>query len=123
MMAGLASSFPRMSSGAKDRSSFQKVSESPTNPRSSDRARDFDVADLYRGPLGEVTAASAAATLAPPDVALDEKLRQAYLWIVNEAIISPFYDIEYHDGPSQTFTVGDSKTRLTLPSGHSYSSF
>ena len=29
---------------------------------------------------------------------LDEKLRQAYFWIVNYAIISPYYDMAYHDG-------------------------
>jgi MoxR-like ATPase len=97
---------------------FQKVSESPTNPHAPEAPREFDIADLYRGP-----AAAAPATGAAPAAALDEKLRQAYFWIVNTAIISPFYDIEYQDGPSQTFTVGDSKTRLTLPSGQSYSSF
>jgi len=56
-------------------------------------------------------------------LALDEKLRQAYFWIVNTAIISPHYDIEYNDGPPQSFVLGDSKSRLTLPSGQSYSSF
>ncbi len=30
---------------------------------------------------------------------LDEKLRQAYFWIVNNAIISPHYDIEFHTKP------------------------
>ncbi len=35
------------------------------------------------------------------DLALDEKLRQAYFWIVNTAIISPHYDIEYNDEPPQ----------------------
>ena len=54
---------------------------------------------------------------------LDEKLRQAYFWIVNTAIISPHYDIEYNDGPPQSFAMGDSKSRLTLPSAQSYSSF
>jgi MoxR-like ATPase len=54
---------------------------------------------------------------------LDEKLRQAYFWIVNSAIISPHYDIEYNDAPPPRFTVGDSKSRLTLPSAQSYSSF
>jgi MoxR-like ATPase len=54
---------------------------------------------------------------------LDEKLRQAYFWIVNTAIISPHYDVEYNEGPPQTFMLGDSKTRLTLPSAQSYSSF
>nr|WP_269670789.1 MoxR family ATPase [Stenotrophomonas sp. SY1] len=54
---------------------------------------------------------------------LDEKLRQAYFWIVNNAIISPHYDIEYHDGPSASFSVGDTRRTLTLPSAQSYSSY
>lgn len=97
---------------------FQKVSRAPTNPRTTTPAHEFDVADLYRGP---VAAAGDGADAAPR--ALDEKLRQAYFWIVNKAIISPHYDIEYNDGPAQTFVVGDSKRVLTLPSGQSYSSY
>ena len=96
---------------------FRRVSKAPTNPRAVTRARQFDVAELYQGPI----AAESAAAL--PDVALDEKLRQAYFWIVNTAIISPHYDIEYHDGPAQSFVVGDSKRTLTLPSAQSYSSY
>lgn len=96
---------------------FQKISRAPTNPRPSPRTREFDVADLYRGPISSADTPAAAAC------ALDEKLRQAYFWIVNKAIISPHYDIEYNDGPPQTFTVGDSKRVLTLPSAQSYSSF
>lgn len=99
------------------RSAFQKVSESPTNPQAAPARKEFDVADLYKGPVAGPQTAEAAS------IALDEKLRQAYFWIVNTAIISPFYDIEYHDGATQTFTFGDSKTKLTLPSGQSYSSF
>ncbi|HEY9132003.1 MAG TPA: AAA family ATPase [Dyella sp.] len=56
-------------------------------------------------------------------VRLDEKLRQAYFWIVNNAVISPHYDIEYHDGPSVSFAVGDTRRTLTLPSAQSYSSY
>src|SRR6478736_2894076 len=33
------------------------------------------------------------------------------------------FDIEYNDAPPATFTLGDSKSRLTLPSAQSYSSF
>ncbi len=94
-----------------------KVPESPTNPRPVGARRDFDVADLYRGPVPD--AADGGTGGAP----LDEKLRQAYFWIVNSAIISPFYDIEYSDGAPQTFTFGDSAVKVTLPSGQSYSSF
>lgn len=97
---------------------FQRVSQSPTNPHSATAARSFDVADLYRGPVsGQTDGQGQGAT------ALDEKLRQAYFWIVNTAIISPHYDIEYNEGPPQSFVLGDSRSRLVLPSGQCYSSF
>ena len=91
------------------------VPEAPTLPPTGHRERAFDIADLYRGPVAEPSQAST--------VALDEKLRQAYFWIVNKAIISPHYDIEYHQGPSPSFRFGDTKTVVGLPSGQSYSSF
>lgn len=96
---------------------FQRLSRSPTNPRPAPKVRQFDVADLYQGPIrGDAPAAVG-------EGALDEKLRQAYFWIVNHAIISPHYDIEYNDGPAASFLVGDSKRPLNLPSAQSYSSF
>ncbi len=98
---------------------FQRVSSAPTNPHPAAVARQFDIADLYRGP---VTAEDAGKT-AGDGPALDEKLRQAYFWIVNTAIISPHYDIEFNAEPPQSFVVGDSKSRLTLPSAQSYSSY
>lgn len=96
---------------------FQKISRAPTNPHTTGRPREFDVADLYHGPVPDGGA--------PVNVegALDEKLRQAYFWIVNKAIISPHYDIEYNDGAPRTYCVGDNKRMLTLPSAQSYSSF
>jgi MoxR-like ATPase len=97
---------------------FTKVSDSPTNPHVEPAAKAFDVADLYSGPVSDVSPAAAG-----EKVALDEKLRQAYFWIVNSAIISPFYDIEYNGKQSTSFTFGDSRTRVTLPSEQSYSSF
>ncbi len=96
---------------------FKKVSQAPTNPGGKKVARRFDVAELYEGP------ASSGETEAAGGISLDEKLRQAYFWIVNNAIISPHYDVEYNDGPAASFTFGDSKTKVTLPSGQSYSSF
>jgi len=98
--------------------SFGKVSKAPTNPHREARAREFDVADLYRGPAGAAEPVAGEGSL---DLA--EKLRQAYFWIVNSAIISPFYDIEFHDGTAPSYTFGDSKLKLSLPSGQSYSSF
>lgn len=97
---------------------FKHLSKAPTNPARTHAERQFDVADIYRGPLGE-----SSATDSSQDLPLDEKLRQAYFWIVNSAIISPHYDIEYNDAPPQSFTLGDSRSILTLPSAQSYSSF
>src|SRR5215470_7181792 len=96
---------------------FNKVSQSPTNPQPTRERKTFDVADLYSGPI--IAASAAEAT----DAGLDEKLRQAYFWIVNHAIISPYYDIEYNDGPPQSYTFGDQKSKVNLPSDQSYSSF
>src|SRR3954463_12476104 len=98
---------------------FQRVSQSPTNPQARPPGKTFDVAGLYQSPA-TVAADDGQAAAALP---LDEKLRQAYFWIVNHAIISPFYDIEYAEGPSQTFVFGDAQSGITLPSGQSYCSF
>lgn len=95
-----------------------RVSSAPTNPGRAPGPRSFDVADLYRGPIAERQAAVDSA-----GQPLDEKLRQAYFWIVNTAIISPHYDIEYNDAPAASFTLGDSNSRLSLPTAQSYSSF
>jgi len=96
---------------------FKRISRAPTNPGITAKPREFDVAALYQGPIQLDAAAKDQA------VPLDEKLRQAYFWIVNNAIISPHYDVEYNEGPSQTYPVGDSKRTLALPSAQSYSSF
>ena len=96
---------------------FQRVSKAPTNPKTAPVPRQFDVAELYQGPI------QVEASAVPQARPLDEKLRQAYFWIVNNAIISPHYDIEYNEGPAMTYAVGDSKRTLTLPSAQSYSSF
>src|SRR5262245_34124751 len=93
------------------------VSKAPTNPAPQPPRKTVDVADLYRGPVAQVEADGAE------QVALDEKLRQAYFWIMNDAVISPHYDIEYNDGPCQTFTFGGPTNKVNLPSGQSYSSF
>ncbi len=95
----------------------EKISQSPTNPIKAKKIKKFDVADLYQGPL------AGEAGVSEESSGLDEKLRQAYFWMVNNAIISPYYDIEYQDGPSLSFPLGDMKSRMLLPSGQSYSSF
>ena len=113
---GERAAYPRLADMFMSRRT--KVSEAPTNPRSGGQRRDFDVADLYSGPLGDVAEATDADA-----VPLHEKLRQAYFWIVNRAIISPFYDIEYLDEPPPTFAMGDHKVKVTLPTDQSYSSY
>jgi MoxR-like ATPase len=95
---------------------FQRISQSPTAPQTQPRARDFDVADLFAGPIGLAGASGTAP-------ALDEKLRQAYFWIVNNAIISSHYDVEFNAGAPMRFSVGDTRTELNLPSAQSYSSY
>jgi MoxR-like ATPase len=96
---------------------FQHVAEAPTLPGSGPRKASFDVADLYRGPAALPQQGAAG------QERLDEKLRQAYFWIVNHAVISPHYDVEYNDKPPQVFTFGDLKSKVTLPTAQSYSSF
>jgi MoxR-like ATPase len=96
---------------------FQRVSQAPTHPATREREARFDVADLYRGPAVADTVQEAAA------LPLDEKLRQAYFWVTNHAIINPFYDVEYNDAPQQRFTFGDHGVEVTLPTDQSYSSY
>jgi MoxR-like ATPase len=95
----------------------RQVSASPTQPPKGTAAtRPFDVAELYQGP-----ASKAEASAAPSG--LDDKLRQAYYWIVNHAIITPYYDIELNDRAPPSFTFGGAGTTVTLPTAPSYSSF
>ncbi len=96
---------------------FQRLSKAPTQPKAAAPSKAFDVADLYEGPIstGEAHGGETAA--------FDEKLRQAYFWIVNTAIISPHYDVEFNDAPPIQYRVGDTKRLLTLPSAQSYSSY
>jgi MoxR-like ATPase len=93
----------------------QQLSAAPTNPRPAPLDSGFDVADLYLG--------TSSRTEEGQRSNLDEKLRQAYFWIVNQAIVSPHYDVEFEDGPSASYRLGDSQALLTLPSAQSYSSY
>ena len=97
----------------------QKVSESPTRPGAHKIKNKFDIADLYSGPVS----GSEQLPSTNSESGLDEKLRQAYFWMINNAIISPYYDIEYNKGANSTYSIGDSKSRVTFPSDQSYSSF
>ncbi len=98
---------------------FKRVSAAPTNPipAATSAIKEFDIAELYQGPV------AVEGDLQGQSTPLDEKLRQAYFWIVNHAIISPFYDIEYNEEPPQRYDFGDRRGSLVLPSGQSYCSF
>lgn len=93
---------------------FQRVPAAPTNPHPVKPAAEFSIEDLYDSEKTGDVAEKAG---------LDEKLRQAYFWITNTAIISPFYDIEYNEEAPRTFQFGDRKLEMSLPTGQSYSSF
>jgi len=100
------------------------VSAAPTLPPAAPaRTRAFDVADLYRGPATAADGDAGTTSVATPR--LDEKMRQAYFWIVNHAIITPHYDIAFDDAGTNapSFTFGGAGTQLTLPTAQSYSSF
>ncbi|WP_163543422.1 AAA family ATPase [Occultella kanbiaonis] len=92
------------------------VSAAPTLPTvGGEDRRELSVDDLF-APLAPESAGPTG---------LDEKLRQAYFWIVNHAIISPHYDIEFErpGAAGRSFALGDSAAELRLPSAQSYSSF
>jgi MoxR-like ATPase len=93
---------------------FQKIPAAPTNPQEQKPVERFDIKDIYEDETGPAQNSGGQ---------LDEKLRQAYFWITNSAIISPFYDIEYEEGESPQYVFGDSKVKVSLPKGQSYSSF
>jgi MoxR-like ATPase len=98
---------------------FLQVSASPTRPEAARRTeKPFDVADLYRGPVGDGQKSADAAAVPP-----DEKLRKAYFWIANHAIINPFHDIIFNDKPSTTMSFGDTRVPVELPTDQSYSSY
>ncbi|MFX1452201.1 MAG: ATPase [Promethearchaeota archaeon] len=82
----------------------------------------FDVADLYSGSAPvieeEIVGAKKIEAISP-----DEKARKAYYWIVNNALISPYYDIEFNPTPPQIIKFTGAGTEVTIPTDHSFSSF
>lgn len=90
------------------RDRWHQVSQAPTRA-GVDEPRPRTADDLFAPP----------APVTPP---LDEKLRQAYFWLVNRAVISPFYDVEFGDDAPVTFTLGDAGAELRLTGEQSYSS-
>ncbi|QAY73386.1 ATPase [Agromyces protaetiae] len=91
---------------------WHRVSASPTAPGAGDGTHALTAEDLFREP----------ASLEPASVTLDEKLRQAYYWIVNRAVISPYYDLEFSPRAPMSFELGDAGARITLPTEASFSS-
>jgi MoxR-like ATPase len=91
----------------------------PTTPAAATpEAREFDVRDLYAGPASVDGAVARVAA-----VPLDEKLREAYFWIVNNAIITPYYDMEFNRESPRVFRFGGVGSDLRLPTDMSFSSF
>ncbi|MEP6842005.1 MAG: MoxR family ATPase [Pseudolysinimonas sp.] len=84
------------------------VSQSPTRS-DADQARALTADDLF-------------GTTAPAASPLDERLRQAYFWLVNSAIISPFYDVQFSINGPLSYEVGDAGAQLQLGTDQSYSS-
>lgn len=96
---------------------FQRVSQSPTRPVTKTESGIFDVEELYQGPLNN------GQPIEQGKASLDDKLRKAYFWIVNEGIISPFYDIAFNTSPPKVMYFGDSRVPIDLPNDQSYSSY
>lgn len=98
-----------------DQERYHHVSASPTLPQTPGGEPDLVTLSAMLDEEGiEVGVESVPA--------LREKVRQAYYWIVNNAIISPHYDIAYgqRDDLSITFREG---ARVTLPTEHSFCSY
>ncbi len=100
----------------------KQVSQSPTRPPvAREVAAGFDVSRLYEG--AATVDASAGGAAQAFGVGLDDKMRQAYYWIVNHAIITPYYDVEFHTTAPPTFHFGGAGTDIRLPTDQSWSSF
>ena len=93
---------------------YGHISASPTLPMSGDAPNLVELAAILDDEGIEVPVTNVPA--------LREKTRQAYYWIVNNAIISPHYDIAYgtRDDLSIQFREG---ATLTLPGEHSFCSY
>lgn len=89
---------------------WNKLSASPTTHNSPAALEPRTTVDLFTPP-GQP---------AKPD--LDEKLRRAYYWVVNRAVISPYYDIEFTHGTPLTYQLGDAGAQLSLPRDPSFAS-
>ncbi|WP_309232706.1 ATPase [Actinotalea sp. JY-7885] len=100
---------------------IDRVSSAPTRPGSGGATGADAQLDVERLFAGDTVGGPGVALDAP----LDEKLRQAYFWLVNHAIISPHYDVEFADParPRTAYRIGDTRAVVELPTDQSYSSF
>ena len=62
------------------------------------KIKKFDVAELFSG-SAPVAEEGDDKVVKEQKWAPDEKARRAYYWIVNNALISPYYDLEFNKGP------------------------
>lgn len=88
---------------------WQHVSAAPTTVRADEGGDELVAEDLFSTP-------------APAAIPVDERLRQAYFWLVNAAVISPYYDVEFGSTSALAIEVGDDGATLRLPTEPSYAS-
>ncbi|MHA1386178.1 MAG: ATPase [Candidatus Helarchaeota archaeon] len=114
-----------MSQKKRKSRNYGHVSKSPIIPRRKKRAikiQKFDISDLYSGSV-PITEEGDHEALTKVMYGPNEKARRAYYWIVNEALISPYYDIEFNKSPPEKIRLSGVGTDLTLPTDYSFSSF
>lgn len=85
----------------------------------SDRPLSFD--DLVRG-RAEVTEALDLHLSSRDGPGLADKLRQAYYWVVNNAVIAPYYDVAFEADAGQQFSFPNGDT-FVLPRGPAWTSY
>src|SRR5271157_4361175 len=101
---------------AQEKKDPADVSESPVNPNPSKiKLIEFNVEQIFEGSASEVVSTEETGEK-PSGITPDEKIRKAYFWIVNNAIISPFYDIEFNSSkPPVEIRFTGVGSKLTLP--------
>ena len=92
----------------------------PTLGPAPDMAEPTDFLSIFRG-RARVDGNLDLKLSSREGASLPAKLRQAYYWIVNNAIIAPYYDIEFGEAGASSFAFpnGDS---VKLPSEASFCS-
>lgn len=104
---------------------FTHVSQSPIVPNKKKKilkTQKFDIAELYKGSI-PITEEEQYEVSVLKEESPAEKARKAYYWIINTAIMSPYYDIEFNKNPPQIYKFTGTGTDFTLPTDQSFSSF